>query len=218
MFKKTDLRKFPVSKKVSEYLASNPASKGDTTGCGDNFAGGVIASLAMQLRSYETGELNFKEAIAWGVASGGLACFYLGGTFLENSAGEKLKLVEVFKNEYNNQISLDNGGVKKKIVLFGAGKIGRSFIGQLFSRGGYEVVFINLNKTVIDELNNRRNYDVKIKGDKELTINIRNVRGVFAGDEQNVNDEISGAGIIAVSVGLNGLNFRTGCLQECFEN
>ena len=24
----------------------------------------------------------------------------------------------------------------KKIVIFGAGKIGRSFIGQLFSRGG----------------------------------------------------------------------------------
>jgi len=31
----------------------------------------------------------------------------------------------------------------KKLVLFGAGKIGRSFIGQLFSRGGYEVVFMD---------------------------------------------------------------------------
>ena len=43
-----------------------------------------------------------------------------------------------------------------KLVLFGAGKIGRSFIGQLFSRGGYEVVFIDVFKPVIDELNLRR--------------------------------------------------------------
>ena len=30
----------------------------------------------------------------------------------------------------------------EKIVIFGAGKIGRSFIGQLFSRSGYEVILI----------------------------------------------------------------------------
>ena len=35
---------------------------------------------------------------------------------------------------------------EKKILIFGAGKIGRSFIGQLFSRAGYELVFIDANK------------------------------------------------------------------------
>jgi len=30
----------------------------------------------------------------------------------------------------------------KYFVQFGAGNIGRSFIGQLFSRAGYEVIFI----------------------------------------------------------------------------
>jgi mannitol-1-phosphate 5-dehydrogenase len=44
----------------------------------------------------------------------------------------------------------------KKLVLFGAGKIGRSFIGQLFSRSGYEVVFVDISKTLIDELNRKR--------------------------------------------------------------
>ena len=39
--------------------------------------------------------------------------------------------------------------IKNKLVLFGAGKIGRSFIGQVFSRSGYEVVFIDINQEII---------------------------------------------------------------------
>lgn len=95
--------------------------------------------------------------------------------------------------------------LKDKLVLFGAGKIGRSFIGQLFSRGGYEVVFIDVFRPVIDELNLRHNYNVVIKGDVESVINIQNVRAVFAGDEEKVIHEIVTARIVAVSVGQNGL-------------
>jgi mannitol-1-phosphate 5-dehydrogenase len=95
--------------------------------------------------------------------------------------------------------------VTKKLVLFGAGKIGRSFIGQLFSTGGYEVVFIDVYKPVIDELNRRRNYNVIIKSENETVLNIKNVRGVFAGNEEEVVYEVATASIIAVSVGLNGL-------------
>ena len=92
-----------------------------------------------------------------------------------------------------------------KLVLFGAGKIGRSFIGQLFSRGGYEVVFIDVFRPVIEELNLRNNYNVKIKSDVETVINIQNVRGVFGGDTEQVIDEIATARIVAVSVGQIGL-------------
>ncbi|NEW85086.1 MAG: mannitol-1-phosphate 5-dehydrogenase [Mariniphaga sp.] len=95
--------------------------------------------------------------------------------------------------------------LKDKLVLFGAGKIGRSFIGQLFSRGGYEVVFIDVFRPVIDELNLRHNYNVVIKSDVETVINIQNVRAVFAGDEEKVIHEIATARIVAVSVGQNGL-------------
>lgn len=94
----------------------------------------------------------------------------------------------------------------KKLVLFGAGKIGRSFIGQLFSRGGYEVVFIDTYKPVIEEINRRGHYNVIIKGEVTEVLNIRNVRGVMASDSQRVTDEITDAGILAVSVGVNGLS------------
>jgi mannitol-1-phosphate 5-dehydrogenase len=94
---------------------------------------------------------------------------------------------------------------RNKLVLFGAGKIGRSFIGQLFSNGGYEVVFIDVYKKLIDELNRRGEYKVIIKSDRDEIMNIRNVRGVYADDKEKVISEVATAGIAAVSVGVNGL-------------
>jgi mannitol-1-phosphate 5-dehydrogenase len=93
-----------------------------------------------------------------------------------------------------------------KILIFGAGKIGRSFIGQLFSRGGYEVVFVDVYKQIIDALNVRGNYNVIIKSDKgEEILNIENVRGVYADNQKKVINEIATADIVAVSVGQSGL-------------
>jgi len=105
LFEKTELFKMPVSQKVALDIARNPASKGDTTGCGDNFVGGIVASLAWQLKAKSGGKLKLEEAISWGVASGGFACFYVGGTFLEKKEGEKFKIVQEFENDYKNQIS-----------------------------------------------------------------------------------------------------------------
>ena len=93
----------------------------------------------------------------------------------------------------------------KKAVIFGAGKIGRSFIGQLFSRGGYEVVFVDVYKPVIDELNRRGNYNVVVKSEQETVLNIKNVRGVMASDEEAVAHEIATAHVLAVSIGQHGL-------------
>ncbi len=104
LFGKMELSSWPVSKKVNEDFVRDPELKGDTTGCGDNFAGGVIASLAMQLKSSVTGKFDLTKSIAWGVASGGFACYYIGGTYIENGTGEKLEVVQEFKNEYMKQI------------------------------------------------------------------------------------------------------------------
>lgn len=93
----------------------------------------------------------------------------------------------------------------RKIVIFGAGKIGRSFIGQLFSRGGFEVVFVDIFKQVIDELNERRSYNIIIKSASDEIIRVDHVRGVLADDILTVAGEVASADIVAVSVGLHGL-------------
>lgn len=94
----------------------------------------------------------------------------------------------------------------KKLVLFGAGKIGRSFIGQLFSKGGYEVVFIDIFDSVIDALNEKHSYNVVIKqNDGDYIISVENVRGVLGTDTESVIAEVASADILAVSVGQRGL-------------
>lgn len=90
-------------------------------------------------------------------------------------------------------------------MIFGAGKIGRSFIGQLFGLSGYEVIFVDVDLDIVNALNQRKSYPVTIKGGKEETLLIQNVRAVSAFDQIQVVDEISKASLLAVSVGKNAL-------------
>jgi mannitol-1-phosphate 5-dehydrogenase len=94
---------------------------------------------------------------------------------------------------------------EKKIVIFGAGKIGRSFIGQLFGRAGYKIVFIDVDRTIISLLNERGSYRVIIKGDKEEEILVGNVSAISALETDAVVNAVASAGIAAVSVGKNAL-------------
>jgi sugar/nucleoside kinase (ribokinase family) len=104
-FRQNDFFQLPVSSKVKEDLQSGNYPKGDTTGCGDNFAGGMIASIARQLKNFKPGELDLLEALALGTASGGFTCFYKGGTYLEKFKGEKAQQVQRYYEDYlNNDI------------------------------------------------------------------------------------------------------------------
>jgi sugar/nucleoside kinase (ribokinase family) len=96
----------PVSERVLAELRKDAQNSGDTTGCGDNFAGGVIASVAGQLVKKPDSPVDLTIAIALGVASGGYACFYNGGTFYESFPGQKAQLVDAYYQEYLTQIGL----------------------------------------------------------------------------------------------------------------
>ncbi len=93
----------------------------------------------------------------------------------------------------------------RKIVIFGAGKIGRSFIGQLFGCSGYKVIFIDVDPAIIALLNKRGNYRVVIKSEKDEEIIVPDVAAISAFDSEKVADAVSTAGILAVSVGKNAL-------------
>lgn len=95
----------PVSEKVRNALIQHPERAGDTTGCGDNFAGGVIASVARQLINHPDQPVNLVDAIALGIVSGGYACFYHGGTFYEAYPGQKKELIEPYYQDYLRQIN-----------------------------------------------------------------------------------------------------------------
>lgn len=99
-FKATGSFEMPVSQKVIDE--QKIATKGDTTGCGDNFAGGVIASVIAQLH---TGikHPDLPEACSLGIVAGGFACFYLGGTYFEENPGEKRAKMKPYYDAYREQ-------------------------------------------------------------------------------------------------------------------
>jgi len=103
-FRRTELLQFPVSARVTDNLRTNPDLKGDTTGCGDNFAGGFIASIALQRKNRKRGLFDFEEAVSWGVTSGGFSLYTLGGTYIEKLPGDKLKMVKELQEDYIKQI------------------------------------------------------------------------------------------------------------------
>jgi sugar/nucleoside kinase (ribokinase family) len=92
----------PISQTISAELKKGHL--GDTTGCGDNFVGGVIASLVSQLQK-GIEKLDLTEACIWGIVSGGYACFYIGGTYFEKYPGEKRQLMVPFYEQYKIQIN-----------------------------------------------------------------------------------------------------------------
>ena len=101
-FNASGLTEMPVSRKVTDELKYTQG--GDTTGCGDNFVGGVIASVVTQLQN-GVKHPDLQEACCWGVVSGGFACFYMGGTYFEENIGEKRARIEPYYESYKKQIS-----------------------------------------------------------------------------------------------------------------
>jgi len=100
---------------------------------------------------------------------------------------------------------MDKQNNLKSIVIFGAGKIGRSFIGQVFSFGGYQVVFADIDQSLVNELNKRKGYNVIVKDEQEKIIPVSNVKAVHLTDEETLLNELDNVSIAAVSVGQKGL-------------
>ena len=89
----------------------------------------------------------------------------------------------------------------KKAVMYGAGSIGRGFIGALFSEIGYEVVFIDVNDDVINLINSKKSYPQIIMNEKQPVHWIKNIRAVDGKDPEAVSDEIATADIMATALG-----------------
>jgi mannitol-1-phosphate 5-dehydrogenase len=62
-------------------------------------------------------------------------------------------------------------------VHFGAGNIGRGFIGALLTESGYFVVFADVDKNLIKELNSHSSYEVHLLTEKERTEEIHSFTG-----------------------------------------
>jgi mannitol-1-phosphate 5-dehydrogenase len=91
--------------------------------------------------------------------------------------------------------------------MIGAGNIGRSFVGQIFSRAGYEVVFVDVSQEIVNALNERGEYNVEIKDREPKTIVVRNVRGIDGRNMRAVARELATCRVAATAVGPAALPY-----------
>jgi mannitol-1-phosphate 5-dehydrogenase len=91
------------------------------------------------------------------------------------------------------------------VVIFGAGSIGRSFVGQLFGRAGHQVVFVDVDDELVEELNRRGRYRVEIRDRQPERIWVEGVSAIHARERAEVVKAVTGADIAATAVGQAGL-------------
>ena len=93
-------------------------------------------------------------------------------------------------------------------VHFGAGNIGRGFVGLILHRAGYAVVFADVVDSVIDALNTTDSYLVKEVGLDSGEERVDNYRAINSrSDEPAVVAEITTADMVTTAVGPTVLKF-----------
>ncbi|ABJ71659.1 D-mannitol 1-phosphate 5-dehydrogenase [Lactococcus cremoris subsp. cremoris SK11] len=96
----------------------------------------------------------------------------------------------------------------KKAVHFGAGNIGRGFIGEILSKNGFEIYFVDTNKAIIDELNTRHSYEIGIASSSPEKISVSGLFGINNGENpEDVIEAIAQADIVTKAIGPNILPY-----------
>lgn len=95
------------------------------------------------------------------------------------------------------------------LVQFGAGNIGRSLVGSLFSAAGYDILFVDAAREIVQAMRRRRAYRVVIKDDlppgAPATLDVAPVDALDAGDAEGVADAVARASLIGTAVGAGAL-------------
>ena len=80
-------------------------------------------------------------------------------------------------------------------LIFGAGNVGRGFLGQLFSESGYQVVFADVDEPLVRALNANGRYTIRmVDNEWSQEIAVTPVRGLLATDARALAAAVSGSG------------------------
>ena len=95
-----------------------------------------------------------------------------------------------------------------RAVHFGAGNIGRGFIGEVLAANGFEITFVDVNHTIIDALNERKEYEIELADESKEKITVKNVIGINnQTNPEKVIQEIAEADLVTTAIGPNILPF-----------
>jgi mannitol-1-phosphate 5-dehydrogenase len=94
----------------------------------------------------------------------------------------------------------------KKAIQFGAGNIGRGFIGAVLAQAGYQLIFADVVEELIRQINSRKEYTVHVTDINNYNFTVKGISAVNSGGAEVV-EHIKDADIITTSVGLRILKF-----------
>lgn len=92
----------------------------------------------------------------------------------------------------------------RKAIHFGAGNIGRGFIGKLLADAGIHVTFADVNTEVVEKLKSDNEYQVKVVGENCVVETVKNVSAINSTSNE-VIDLIADADLVTTAVGPNVL-------------
>jgi mannitol-1-phosphate 5-dehydrogenase len=95
-----------------------------------------------------------------------------------------------------------------RAVHFGAGNIGRGFIGEVLCQNGFYITFVDINGVVIDDLQKRGAYEIEFADEARERRLITNVTGINNKTEpERVVQAVAEADIVTTAIGPNILPF-----------
>ena len=93
-------------------------------------------------------------------------------------------------------------------LVFGAGNVGRGFLGQLFAESGYEVVFVDVDQPLVAAMQTRGQYTIRlVDNDWMQEVTVAPVCALLAGETEAVAAHVATADIAATAVGVRALPF-----------
>ena len=89
-----------------------------------------------------------------------------------------------------------------RAVHFGAGNIGRGFIGQLLHESDYDITFVDIRDDVVDALKTEGRYEVILADEGEEHIPVDRVTALHSGrDAEEVTERLAEADLVTTAVG-----------------
>ncbi len=93
-------------------------------------------------------------------------------------------------------------------IMYGAGNIGRGFIGSLLSQSGYRVTFVDVAEPVVKHLQEKECYPIRyVSSAGHEDVLVENVTALNGNDTEAVSDAIAACDIMATAVGARILKF-----------
>lgn len=92
-----------------------------------------------------------------------------------------------------------------RAVHFGAGNIGRGFIGIVLANAGYEITFVARNEKKVSMLQEQGKYKVILANKNSDTAIVRNVTAINRNNDRKIAEEVARADLVTTAVGINSL-------------